>query len=395
MSVISQQFFLDAASLGAASSIYLDNSLTVCAPDGYYSDGVITRQQVGCVLLPEEICPECGLPCDSTLTSTESVSGVFKIDSNMGTSAGAILLWFNPQDVPEGIRVVFNSQTYNKFSSPAYGKLQSTNPYGYTYIGKTANNCGISGTTYPALDNYTYDGISFVNDGTTQSVTVAPGDVHLTTLNPGKCLMVIPKPTTTAAVMNISVVGPCATSAYVLELECPQMLPSVMSSNATGSSEDACSAPRPNIYWFASVSEVPAVGLYDYMFLNSDGSTPLADGFYGIDNASGSDWIQVQDGIVVAIGTCSDCYSWRICNISNNGTTTACHGPAGKSIRVNWRDCEFVSQFIDISPGSCYCISTTPAYLSAYLSIKWVDNCIPDPGGTDYTITLNDPNCLL
>ena len=129
---ISQQFFLDAASLGAASSVYLDNSLSVCAPDGYYSDGVITRQQVSCSLLPEEICPECGLPCNSILTSDEATHGVFRIESNMGTTAGAILLWFNPQDVPEGIRVVFNSQTDNKFSSPIYGKLQSSNPYGYT-----------------------------------------------------------------------------------------------------------------------------------------------------------------------------------------------------------------------------------------------------------------------
>ena len=389
MSTISQQFFLDAASLGAATSIFVDSSLTVCAPDGYYSDGVITRQQVGCVLLPEEICPECGLPCDSVLTSTEAYSGVFKIDSNMGTSTGAILLWFNPQDVPEGVMVVFNSQTYNKFSSPIYGKLKSTNPYGYTYIGKTASDCGISGSTYPALPNYMYDGTAFVNQGTTQTVTVAPGDVNLKPLNPGRCLMVIPKPSATAAVMNIYIVGPCATSAYQLELYCPQSLTPIMSTTTKTTSALACSGNRNNLYYFASLTSASYVQVNDYVFYESYGQTPLPDGFYGIDNSGSYNWIQVQDGIVIAIGTCSSCADWYICNTSNHRTTDCTPGGVGKSIRLNWVDCGSVNRSITLAVGACTCIQTTPALFASSFSASWVDACIPGPSGPDYTVTYN------
>ena len=56
---ISSSFYINAPSLASATAIYTDADLTVCADDGYYSDGVISRQQVGCVLLPQQICPSC------------------------------------------------------------------------------------------------------------------------------------------------------------------------------------------------------------------------------------------------------------------------------------------------------------------------------------------------
>ena len=384
---VSQQFFLDAASLGSASSIFYDNTLTVCAPDGYYSDGIITRQQVGCVLLPEQICPDCGLPCNSVLNSDEAYQGVFRIDSNMGTATGAILLWFNPQNVPEGILVTFNSLTYNKLSSPTYGRLKSSNPYGYTYIGRTSDDCGISGSSYP-LTNFVYDGSTFVSQGTTQTVTVAPGDVEITTLNPGRCLMVIPKPASTAAVLSVYVVGPCASTQYQLELECPQSLLPFMGTITADSSITACEYPLNNAYYFASVTEITTIAIHDYVFSNSWGATPLADGFYGIANTSSFDWIEVVDGIIVDLGPCSDCYDYYICNTSS-GTTTECHGPSGKGIRVSWRNCENVAQYAVIAPGACVCIQTTPAYFTSYFGVVWVDNCTPDPGPTDYSVTIN------
>lgn len=52
-------YYLDAPSLGSASIIYSDAALTTVAADGYYSDGVIVREQVSGVLLPQELCPSC------------------------------------------------------------------------------------------------------------------------------------------------------------------------------------------------------------------------------------------------------------------------------------------------------------------------------------------------
>ena len=393
---VSQQFFLDAASLGSASSIFYDNTLTVCAPDGYYSDGIITRQQVGCVLLPEQICPDCGLPCNSMLNSDEAYQGVFRIDSNMGTATGAILLWFDPQNVPEGILVTFNSLTYNKLSSPTYGRLKSSNPYGYTYIGKTANDCGISGTTYPALTNFVYDGSTFVSQGTTQTVTVAPGDVEITALNPGRCLMVIPKPASTAAVLSVYIVGPCASTQYQLELECPQSLLPFMGTITADSSTTACEYPINNAYYFASVTEITTIAVHDYVFYDSWGAAPLVDGFYGIANATSQDWIEVVDGIIVALGPCSDCLSFRICNTSNTAAPNDCNGGGtGRAIKIQWIDCDNVSHSQSIMAGDCYCISTTLTNFFTNFSVVWASHCIPDPSGGNWTYTVNDPLCNL
>lgn len=383
-----QQYYLDAPSLGSATSVFIDSALTVCAPDGYYSDGVITREQVGCVLLPEQPCPDCGLPCDSTLLANENYQGVFRIDSNAGTGTGAIKVWLDPQNIPEGIRVIFNSQAYNKLSSPFDGLHQTTNPIGYTYIGNTANDCGISGTTYPVLTNYVFDGTNFVNQGTTQTITVAAGDVSLSAGNPGKCLMVIPKPSAAAAIISTYIVGPCATSVFELEVECPETLPLFSSTETLGSSEAACETERTQIYYFASVYNSPTIQINDYVFYESYGQTPLPDGFYGIDNAGVFSWIQVQNGIVIDIGVCSDCIDWRLCNTSDEPGAGPCAGPTGRAIRFTWYDCltlELKTQIVD--PGDCICIQTTLADIGTYFGATWDNYCIPDPAGPDYTLT--------
>lgn len=56
---VSSTYYLDAPSLSASTAVFLDPSLSSCAPDGFYSDGVIAREQVSCALLPEVPCPSC------------------------------------------------------------------------------------------------------------------------------------------------------------------------------------------------------------------------------------------------------------------------------------------------------------------------------------------------
>ena len=55
----SSSYYLNAPSLGSATAVFLDEALSECAPNGYYSNGVIVREQVGCVLLPQQSCPSC------------------------------------------------------------------------------------------------------------------------------------------------------------------------------------------------------------------------------------------------------------------------------------------------------------------------------------------------
>lgn len=63
----SGSYFLNAPSLGSATAVFTDTDLSICAADGFYSDGVIVREQVGCVLLPQQTCPSCPPPPPPTI----------------------------------------------------------------------------------------------------------------------------------------------------------------------------------------------------------------------------------------------------------------------------------------------------------------------------------------
>ena len=56
---ISSLYYLNAPSLGSATAVFTDSALSICAPNGYYSNGVIVREQVGCILLPQQNCATC------------------------------------------------------------------------------------------------------------------------------------------------------------------------------------------------------------------------------------------------------------------------------------------------------------------------------------------------
>ena len=63
---IRQPFYLNANNLYSSTAVFLDAALTMCAPDGFYSDGSIVRELVDCVLLPLQQCPNCcSQPCTS------------------------------------------------------------------------------------------------------------------------------------------------------------------------------------------------------------------------------------------------------------------------------------------------------------------------------------------
>ena len=56
---IPQPFYINGPSLASATAVFFDAALTLCADDGFYSDGSIVREQVSCVLLPENTCASC------------------------------------------------------------------------------------------------------------------------------------------------------------------------------------------------------------------------------------------------------------------------------------------------------------------------------------------------
>ena len=307
----SSSYYLNAPSLGSATAIFTDEALSICAADGFYSNGSIVREQVECVLLPQQTCPTCATPCGETINASGG-QGIYLLDLDTGSTGGdigAVIVRFDPYGVPDGIRATLGANVYNKLTSSVDGLHQSSTSGNLTYVGQTSGDCGISGTTYPALIEYSYNGTAFVATGGTQSVTVAPGDVSLGASAPGSCLMVIPKLTASPSVINFEVVGPCSGTAWQMSVACPVLLTGFSSSVNAVSSVAACALSETVTYYNASLADTPGtVGLYDFVYADAYGSTPLNAGYY---KATGSitgsnDWFQVNSaGVVIALGVCS------------------------------------------------------------------------------------------
>ncbi len=307
----SSLYYLNAPSLGSATAVFTDDELTICAPDGFYSNGSIVREQVECSLLPQQTCPSCATPCNTTTPVIED-QGVYLIDLNTGSTGGdigAVIVRFNPYSVPDGIRATLGSTTYNKLTSSVDGLHQSSTSGNFTYVGQTSADCGISGTTYPALTEFIYDGTAFVPTGNTQSITVSAGDVSLGATAPGNCLMVIPKLTASPSVINFEVVGPCVGTTWAISIACPVMLTGFSSSVMSSTELGVCELFETVTYYNASLAETPGiVGLYDFVYADAYGSTPLNAGYYKATGSiiSSNDWFQVSSaGVVIALGVCA------------------------------------------------------------------------------------------
>jgi hypothetical protein len=66
-----QPFYINGPSLSSSTAVFDDAALTICSPNGFYSDGIVTREQVDCVLLPEQICTACcSDPCSGWTITT-------------------------------------------------------------------------------------------------------------------------------------------------------------------------------------------------------------------------------------------------------------------------------------------------------------------------------------
>lgn len=305
---IPQPYYLDAPSLGSATTVFSDNALTVCAPDGFYSSGGITRRQIGCVLFPQQECPSCSYPCAVPIAPSDDL-GVYStniVTSPIDGYLGAIIIRFNPLSYPDGIRATLNSSVYNKITSPVDGLHQSTNSIGFTYIGDTAFDCGISGTTYPTLINYLYNGVSFINLGTTQSITVAAGDVSLSAVAPGNCMLVVPKTSAVSDIINIEIATVCVGGTdWDLIVGCAEPLVGYSSTVVGETKVIACLLSPTETYYNASLNATPGiVGLFDFVYSDAYGQFPLADGFYKIPDGGGDISIEVLDGVVIVYTLC-------------------------------------------------------------------------------------------
>jgi hypothetical protein len=80
---INSIFYLNGSTLSTATSVYLDAALTILAPDGFYGDGTISREQSSGILLTAETCSACNseIQCFEGITEGGSIT---YIDANGG-----------------------------------------------------------------------------------------------------------------------------------------------------------------------------------------------------------------------------------------------------------------------------------------------------------------------
>jgi hypothetical protein len=302
---IPQYLYINAPSLSQATAVFYDAALTICAADGYYSDGTVVRQQVGCVLLAVQNCAPCGAPCDGELINSTLGNNIFILNVDAGgtsSDVGAIVIRFLPTAMVNGIRAVFNSVAYNKLSSENYGYLAGTAGL-HTFVGPLSGDCGLGGSTY-TLDEYAYDGTSYVSIGTTGTYTVGVGQVQATSSSPGWCTMVIPKLTASPSSLNVTTISPCNDSATDLEIYCPRLLAPLLVSTAFESIGDTfCDEIIDRTVYSVPVNGTPPyLGLYDLMFYDPYGQYPLDDGYYKTNYlTSPMDTIHVQNGVITGI----------------------------------------------------------------------------------------------
>jgi len=226
-------YFLDAATLSGATAVFTDATLTTAAPDGYYSDSIVVRRQVGGVLTSSTpACPDCAFPCGQGVNASGD-QGIYDITFSVGTNIGATIIYVDVGTIPDGIKVSYDSANYNELASENFGYLASNNINNFTYVGVTADDCSI-GTTldgggYSGLQQYTWNSAtsSFDNVGSSGAVTGTSGDVDLTATAPGWCTVYFPKTAATPETGVVQVFGPCTSTGWNVEINCPVALTGV------------------------------------------------------------------------------------------------------------------------------------------------------------------------
>jgi hypothetical protein len=294
-------YYIDTDNLSTATSIWTDSNLTIKADDGFYQKDGVYRQMSGGELLPSEICPACGTPCGGAISASGN-QGIYYLNIDLGSDTGAVLVNFDPYSFPDGILASFNSVSYNGLSSPNFGWLQGTTGLP-TYIGSAPADCGTLANSPYTLDEFQYNGTTFAPLGTTTIVSVDAGQIQFTASGPGNSVMVIPKSVASPSVLSLSFIGPCSGTVFDIGVSCPTVLPSFASSTVNVDSTAACSDTIDQTYYVAHVNgSGGTIGLYDLVFVDSNGEFKLDAGYY----KTGTNWIQVDsNGVVIAIGSCS------------------------------------------------------------------------------------------
>ena len=317
-------YYIDGTDLTNSTGVWTDENLTTCAPEGYYSDSNIGGSTVRylsqsgglCVLGALEPCPSCLLPCDSAISPGSLSEGYYSLTFSTGSSLGATVIYFDPQSIPDGIRVSHDATVYNEVASENYGYAASSNPGSYVLIGDSTDTGSCTGSgvgnlegTY-ILNESIWSGTSFVATGNTQTVTIATGDIDLSPADPGFVAVVIPKISnaTSQIPVTIEMIGVCGGTFFDIEARCPIALTGIPTSN---SGATCGTATYPNTYYnvpkYSRRGTPAAYGdpeVNEWFFQDENGQNVVADGTYKVDDGATGKLVTVVSGVITTVTTC-------------------------------------------------------------------------------------------
>jgi len=317
-------FYIDGTNLANSTGVWQDENLTLCAPEGYYSDAntggntvrLLSHEEGLCVLGAVEPCPSCLPPCGSEINPGQLDQGYYSLTFSTGSSLGAAVVYFSPQSIPDGIRVTHDGTVYNAIASENYGYAASSNPGNFVLIGNTNNTGSCTGSGAGdlegdyTLDEYVWSGTSFPPTEGEKIVTIDAGDVNLSPSNPGFGAIVIPKISnaTSQLPVTIEMIGVCGDTFFNIEARCPIALTGIPTSNVGAT----CStATYPNTYYnvpkYSRRADNTAYGdpeVYEWFFQDANGETVVADGDYKVDDGATGKLLTVANGVITTVVTC-------------------------------------------------------------------------------------------
>jgi hypothetical protein len=300
-------YYLDGDSLSSATAVYTDADITIPAAAGWYSDGVVTRYQTLFGSLPSltfsQNCENCDPSGDGTVSTDGSTGmGLYDATYDVGAATGAMILVYNPNSVPNGILVNYDSVDYNSLSSQSFGELKSTVGTNFTVVGQSASlKSGAVGTTNYL--KYNANGSKYKSKSGSESVTIAAGDLNLTTTTPGSCVMVIPKLAATPSTVSVKVIALSDNGlSFNVTLGAPVAIASILTSVVSVDSATACGAARATSHYIVNTDGTTGGSPSDfaYVFTDANGVTAAADGYI----AYLTKWYQISNGIIINNDAC-------------------------------------------------------------------------------------------
>jgi len=310
-------FYLDAANLSLATTVYSDESLNTPAANQFYSQLVngnsIVREQVAGLLSPTTSCASCNRKCTepeavpAPASSALRPNTAYDITYDLAAGVGVVPIRFTP-GASTGIFVTYDSVTTSVSSATTLtdGGNPNSSYFAGPYYGDDTTCNPSPGTSVRPI--YEWDEITadFVNSNTTESITIQASDLtSLTTGAAGSYVLYVSKTSATPSTMDVRIVSPCASGVpnWSVDVDCPRILTGFASSIKSNTDVNICTLAIDSTLYNLPVLTPNAFGIpavRDWVFKDNLGEDVADDGYYKLSGgALGCTYIRVVNGVIV------------------------------------------------------------------------------------------------